>query len=119
MTSLHCELSGPSLTRSTRDGRHALTARLRITSTEDYAARCDAIGAADLREDIERIARPTLVIAGQHDPGTTVEDARFIAERVPGARLVELGSAHLSNIEAAAAFNEAVLRFLGERVDKL
>ncbi|HWX10688.1 MAG TPA: alpha/beta hydrolase [Trinickia sp.] len=113
MTSLHCQLSGPPL-RDRRATVDTITARLRITSPEGNAARCDVIGAADLREDIERIARPTLVIAGQHDPVTTVEDTRFIAERVPGARLVELGSAHLSNIEAAAAFNEAVLRFLGE-----
>jgi 3-oxoadipate enol-lactonase len=91
-----------------------LTAQLRSISPEGYAACCDALGAADLREDIARIACPTLVVAGVHDPVTTVDDARFIADRVAGARVAELDASHLSNIEAADAFTDAVLRFLGE-----
>lgn len=89
-----------------------LAVRLRTISPEGYAACCDALGDADLREEIGRISRPMLVIAGRHDPVTTVEDARFIAGRVPGARLVELDASHLSNVEAPAAFNDAVLNFL-------
>jgi 3-oxoadipate enol-lactonase len=91
-----------------------LTRSLRASSPDGYAACCDALADADLRESIERIACPTLVIAGRHDPVTTVDDARFIAARVPGARLAELDASHLSNIEAAAAFNDALLRFLGD-----
>ncbi|WP_116141092.1 3-oxoadipate enol-lactonase [Trinickia diaoshuihuensis] len=91
-----------------------LTARLRSLSPEGYAACCEALGDADLREDIARIACPTLVVAGAHDPVTTVDDARFIAERVVGARVAELEASHLSNIEAADAFTDAVLRFLAE-----
>jgi 3-oxoadipate enol-lactonase len=91
-----------------------LTARLRSLSPEGYAACCDALGDADLREDIARIPCPTLVIAGVHDPVTTVDDARFITARVSGARLVELDASHLSNIEAADAFTDAVLRFFGD-----
>jgi 3-oxoadipate enol-lactonase len=37
---------------------------------------------------------------------------RYLGETIPGARYVELPAAHLSNIEAASAFNEAVSEFL-------
>jgi 3-oxoadipate enol-lactonase len=43
---------------------------------------------------------------------TTVEDARFLYERIPGARLSVLPASHISNIEAAAAFNQALSSFL-------
>ena len=91
-----------------------LTDSLRVTSAEGYASCCDALALADLRGEIDRIVAPTLVIAGQYDPVTTVDDARFIAERVPGAHLVALEASHLSNVEAADAFNAAVLAFLSE-----
>jgi 3-oxoadipate enol-lactonase len=38
---------------------------------------------------------------------------RFVAAAIPGATYRELDAAHLSNIQQAAAFNDAVLRFLG------
>lgn len=91
-----------------------LTDQLRDLAAEGYAACCDALSVADLRGDIERIVSPMLVIAGRDDPVTTVDDARFIVERVPHARLTTLDASHLSNIEAAAAFNATVLAFLDE-----
>lgn len=99
--------------------RHAdvvrtLTDELRDTPAEGYAACCDALAAADLRGDIDRIAAPTLVIAGRFDPVTTLEDARFIVERVPHADMAALDASHLSNIEAADAFSATVLSFLAD-----
>ena len=91
-----------------------MTDELRATPASGYAACCDALATADLREAIAAIAVPTLVIAGEHDPVTTVDDARFIAERVRDSRTVALSASHLSNIEAAEAFNAAVLAFLAE-----
>jgi 3-oxoadipate enol-lactonase len=81
-------------------------------NAEGYAACCDALAAADQRDDVRRIALPTLVIAGEEDPVTTVEDARFLYERIPGARLSVLPASHISNIEAASAFNQALSSFL-------
>jgi 3-oxoadipate enol-lactonase len=91
-----------------------LTDSLRATPANGYAACCDALAAADLRGDIGAIAAPTLVIAGRYDPVTTVDDAQFIVERIPGARLATLDASHLSNVEAAQAFNAAVLAFLAD-----
>ena len=89
-----------------------LVERLRTLSPEGYAAGCDVVGATDLRDAIGKIKAPTLVIAGEHDPVTTVADAQFIAEHVAGAKVVTLPASHLSNVEAPEAFNEAVLAFL-------
>ena len=82
------------------------------TPPEGYAACAAAVRDMDQRESLARVATPTLVICGTQDPATPPEHGRFIAERVPGARLVELDAAHLSNIEAAAAYNRTLLEFL-------
>jgi 3-oxoadipate enol-lactonase len=80
------------------------------THPEDYALGLEAIGSFDFRGQLDRLAAPTLVIAGAEDSATTTADAAFIAERIAGARLVVLdGAAHLANVEQAAAFNAALL----------
>ena len=66
----------------------------------------------DQREDLARITAPTLVITGSHDQSTTPADGAFLAARIEGAQLVALPAAHLSNIEAAPAFNAALTSFL-------
>jgi len=61
-----------------------------------------------------RIAVPTLVIAGEHDLATPPAEGRFLAERIPGARYVELAAAHLSNVEARTAFTSALTGFFAD-----
>jgi len=53
-----------------------------------------------------------LLVAGARDPATPPEHSRLIASKIPGARLVELDAAHLSNIEARDRFTASVLEFL-------
>ena len=79
---------------------------------EGYILACGAAREADQRANAAVVQVPTLVIAGTHDQATPPSESRWLAEHVSGARYVELQAAHLSNIEAAAAFNETVLRFL-------
>ena len=86
-------------------------------AAEGYIACCGAIRDADFRGagpdgSVAGIGVPTLVVSGAHDPVTTPADARAIADCIPGAQRVELQAAHLSNIEAAAAFSMEVGRFL-------
>lgn len=78
-----------------------------------YIACSEAVRDVDQREAIAAIRAPTLVIAGTHDPATPPAQGRFIAERISGARYVELETAHLSNLEAPEAFTRTVLEFLG------
>jgi 3-oxoadipate enol-lactonase len=90
----------------------AMKAMMERTPAAGYIACCAAIRDMDQREDVAAIATPTLVIVGTHDGATPPADGRFLAERIPGARLAELDAAHLSNIEAAPAFNAALASFL-------
>ena len=70
-----------------------------------------AIGDMDQRHSLASIRSPTLVIAGSQDPATPPARPGH-CRRSSGARYVALLAAHLSNIEAAGAFNAAVLDFL-------
>lgn len=82
------------------------------TPVEGYAACCAAVRDMDAREAISSIRVPTLVISGTHDPVTPPTDGHFMADRIAGARYRELPAAHLSNIEASAAFTIVVSSFL-------
>jgi 3-oxoadipate enol-lactonase len=82
---------------------------------EGYANCCEALRDMDQRDDLPRIGRPTLVIAGTEDPSPGIDAARQWAATIPQARIIELPAAHLSNIGAAVAFNAAVLQFLEGR----
>lgn len=79
---------------------------------EGYLACCAAVRDADFRARAAEVKLPTLLISGSSDAVTPPAEAKFLAEKIPGARLVELPAAHLSNIEAAAQFSSAVLEFL-------
>lgn len=85
---------------------------LEETAPAGYAGCSAAIRDLDLRPTAPLIAAPTLVISGLQDPATPPEHAQFLAQTIPGARLVELDAAHLSNIECPEAFNDAVLGFV-------
>lgn len=59
------------------------------------------------------IKAPTLVIAGELDPGATPAAGQRIVEAVPGAESYVLsGGFHLCNVEFPHVFNERVLAFL-------
>ena len=66
----------------------------------------------DQRESIKNITVPTLVIAGANDPGVPPSQGATITQAVKGSNLTVLESAHLPNIEQAAAFNAAIDKFL-------
>lgn len=83
-------------------------------SPEGYLGSCAALGTLDHRATIGGVTVPLLVIGGLHDPATLPEHSEGLAAAVPGARLVMLDAAHLSNIERADEFTAAVLAFLDE-----
>ncbi len=89
-----------------RDGHAA-------TPAEGYIACCGALAAWDFRSELVAVSVPTLVVVGEQDPATPQEDARAIADGIPGARLVVIpNAAHLVNVEQPEAFNRAVLDHL-------
>jgi len=63
---------------------------------------------------LARIAAPTLVVAGEHDEIIRQEHARALSTLIPGARLLILRDAsHFAPWQQPAAFNDALLGFLG------
>jgi 3-oxoadipate enol-lactonase len=90
-------------------------AMLENSPPDGYAACCAAIRDMDQREAVAQIKVPTLVIYGGKDPATPPAEARFLVERIRGSQSVELNAAHLSNVEQADAFTEAVDDFLSKR----
>lgn len=88
-----------------------LVGTLRDQDAGGYAACCDMLAQADLYACVGTIAVSTLIIAGEHDPVTTVDDGRWLQQQIAGARLASLPASHISNIEAADLFG-AVAHFL-------
>lgn len=67
-----------------------------------------------LRERLEALRRPTLVVYGERDEAC-VESSGFLATTIPEARLWMVpGASHFVNLDESERFNETVLRFLGE-----
>jgi proline iminopeptidase len=67
----------------------------------------------DLRDRLSGIDVPTLVVVGGADWICPPSQSRLIAERVPGAELLEIeGANHAVHVEANARVLEAIRRFL-------
>jgi 3-oxoadipate enol-lactonase len=82
------------------------------TPAEGYIGCCAAIRDVDLRSAIGGVTRPTLVIVGTHDVATPPAEGRAVAERIRGARVVELDAAHISSVEAGERFGAELISFL-------
>ena len=82
------------------------------TPLDGYVACGEAVHDMDHREMIRAITAPTLVIAGRHDPATTLEAGAFIRGQIPGASLTVIDAAHLSNVEQPHDYADIVLGFL-------
>ena len=103
----------------TRDFRQAFPAivervigRTLTMSAAGYIATCAAVRDMDQTGALERIDHRTLVIVGEHDVATPPSTGALMTQKIRHSTLVTLPAAHLSNIEAADAFNTAVMSFL-------
>jgi class 3 adenylate cyclase len=69
----------------------------------------------DVRHVLPAIRVPTLITHRSGDPAVPIDVARYMADRIPGARLVELpGTRHLSTGQAAARLGSEWVQFLNE-----
>ena len=95
-----------------------ISIRIRSTTSGDPATKgfigCSrAIQALRLTDRLGEIEAPTLIIVGANDMGTPVALSERMREQIRGSELVVLeAAAHLSNVEQAERFNEAVTGFL-------
>ncbi|MFN9452943.1 MAG: 3-oxoadipate enol-lactonase [Gammaproteobacteria bacterium] len=96
------------------DAVDAVRAMLRATQPRGYAEACDALRGFDLAARLGEVRAPTLVIAGAQDVSTPPERAEELVDGIAGAGLEVLDAAHLSNVEQAADFTTALVRFLAD-----
>jgi 3-oxoadipate enol-lactonase len=83
------------------------------TDAEGYARCCDALARWDARDELTRIAAPTLCIAGADDPTSPPEHLAQIAAAVAGARCTVIEHArHLANVERPGELNLLLREFL-------
>ncbi|GAA0653206.1 alpha/beta hydrolase [Kutzneria viridogrisea] len=98
---------GPAADDSAREAVRAMRLNSARMATEPGTWGTSAL--VDLRE----ITAPTLVVSGRHDLPTYQRIAREVADRVPGARLLELDWAgHLPSLERPAETTALLLEFL-------
>jgi 3-oxoadipate enol-lactonase len=107
------------LTADFREREPQITANMKAmllaTPVEGYLACCEALSTLDQRALLPKIKSPTLVIVGRHDMATPVAAGEYIRDNIGGAKLTVLDAAHISNVEQADAFTEAVAGFLTQR----
>jgi len=85
------------------------------TPVEGFCGCCCAIRDMDQRESIRSISTPTLVMVGEHDPGTPVSAATLIHERIASSEMkIVYDAAHFINVEQADVFHDAFLNFLAQ-----
>jgi len=67
----------------------------------------------DMTSELPNVDVPTLVMCGEYDVISTVDEMRSIADALPNARFVEVsGSGHMSPLEDPIAVNAAIRSFL-------
>lgn len=86
---------------------------LLATNPAGYAGCCAAIRDMNQTEMLGTIKVPTLIVSGDLDVSLPwTGHGEILARAIPGARVVHLPAAHLSNIETPRAFSAALLDFL-------
>jgi pimeloyl-ACP methyl ester carboxylesterase/DNA-binding CsgD family transcriptional regulator len=93
----------------------------RVTATADMAARIMEFRLhVDETEWLPRVSVPTLVLHARGDEAVSPAQSRLLAERIPGATLVELDSRNHILLEAEPAwerFKHEVLQFTGRSAE--
>jgi len=98
-----------------RDALCVSTARRTLLATDavGYAGCCAAIRDVDATATLSQIRVPVLIVSGDLDESLPwTGQGEVLANLIPGARVVHLPTAHLSNLEAPRSFSAALFDFL-------
>jgi 3-oxoadipate enol-lactonase len=88
-------------------------------TSDAYFAQLQAITNWEAYSRIDKIAAPTLVLHGKKDRLVPAENAKLIAARIPGSKLVLLPDAsHIFTTDQPAAAHAAILEFLGAQATR-
>lgn len=116
-TAMMPKLFGPETVAENRPCIAETIAAIHRASPAGIAAALGAMAARpDMTESLPAIHVPTLVVVGQHDGISTVDEMHGIAQRISGAEFVVIPNAgHMSPLERPTVFNAALERFLREK----
>jgi len=82
-------------------------------SVSGFQRQCDAVLSHDTRSRVSRITTPTRIIVGTEDTLTPARYSQWLAERIPGAELIEVpNAAHVLSLEIPDVFNRVLIEFL-------
>jgi 3-oxoadipate enol-lactonase len=88
-------------------------ARYRPQPAEAYRRQLQACMGHNASDRLDQIHVPTLVVHGEADPLVPVENGKYLAAHIPGARLILYpDTGHIPIIERADEYNRDVLAFL-------
>jgi 3-oxoadipate enol-lactonase len=86
---------------------------IRRTPVAAFTACADAVRRVDYHDRLGELDCPALIMVGEHDPGTTPEQARALQQAKPNSELVVIPSAaHMSSAERPQVFGETMVNFL-------
>lgn len=107
-------LLGRTTQETRKDLVEALRARILATSPRGIADALAGLAArADSTPTLREVRVPTLVVVGEEDVLTPPAEAEALAAGIAGAQLEIVPRAgHLANLEAPAAYDQALARFL-------
>jgi pimeloyl-ACP methyl ester carboxylesterase len=93
--------------------RVAENARYRPQPAAAYLRQLQACMGHNASDRLSQIRVPTLVAHGEVDPLVPVENGKYLAEHIPGAKLILYpDTGHIAIIERAEDYNSEVLAFL-------
>jgi pimeloyl-ACP methyl ester carboxylesterase len=95
--------------RAVAAGVQAEMAKVRLPG---YQPAAEFMATTDTAALLATLAVPTLVVVGEHDTVTGVDESRLLADTIPGARLVLVpGAGHAAVTERPAEVAAAMLEF--------
>lgn len=108
-------LSARSIEAFPELARHVLAMMCNADPSGAAAALRGRAERPDYTDTLQRFAGPALIVVGDEDAFTTLEDAQGMHALIKGSRLLPLhGVGHMPNLERPAAFNAALEEFLGQ-----
>jgi 3-oxoadipate enol-lactonase len=93
----------------------ARIAEYRPITPDAYVRQLQSAMTHSAADRLHQIKVPTLVVHGDADPLVPYANGQFLAQNIPGARLITYSdTGHIPIMERAADFNRDVLAFVGE-----
>jgi pimeloyl-ACP methyl ester carboxylesterase len=94
-------------------GRALFIEQYALVPEATFRAAVQCLTTFDERANLPAIKVPVLCLAAEHDRNAPAQMVEKMASKIPGASYVCLaGLGHMPNLEAPAAFDAAILRFL-------